>query len=128
MLRARRRCRQPPGGFPTRRHRLPHRLPRRLPRPGVVADQPPGRGLATASALAEAAGPGLAVDCPVAAGLAVAPRARSAGTGSADPLMYSDQGMFQAVQPLPLTSLTSVPFTVITSPMWVIPNSHAAFP
>ena len=50
----------------------------------------------------------------------------SGGTGSADPLTYSAQVMFQAVQPLPFSSCTSVPRTMIGSPMLAVLNSHSA--
>src|SRR6266498_5340257 len=52
---------------------------------------------------------------------------RSAGTGSALPFTKSVQLTFQGVQPLPYTSLSLVPLTVIGSPISVSPNSQRAF-
>jgi hypothetical protein len=40
--------------------------------------------------------------------------------------MKSGQSMFQAVQPSPAWSCSSVPFTVIGSPIKVSPKSHLA--
>ena len=49
-----------------------------------------------------------------------------AGTGSALPLTNSSQLTFQAVQPLPGCSGTSVPLTVTRSPTLVMPISQSA--
>ncbi len=49
---------------------------------------------------------------------------RLSGIGSAEPLMNSAQLTFQAVQPSPGWSWSSVPVTVTGSPISVLPNSH----
>ncbi|MBB4962007.1 putative anti-sigma-YlaC factor YlaD [Micromonospora polyrhachis] len=94
------------------------RILRRLAQPPQLL-RPPGQpprfdGVGAAGPLGTA-GPLVAAD-PLGAGAGFDSGLRSAGTGRALPLTYSSQPTFQAVQPLPGWSCTSVPLTVTRSP------------